>query len=546
MNTVISYIGVVLDFKAGKSGRRWQLWRPNVALCHQRDFHVDRLHLLVEKKYDEMNQFIVDDIHAVSPDTEVVLEYIEVDDPWNFESVYASLFDLAERMEFHPEKENYYVHLSTGTHVAQICLFLLAESHHFPAKLLQTMPGEPRTRDTAIGSISIIDLDLSNYDQIAARFAAKTTDDVSYLKSGIETKNAEFNKLIDRIERVAVASVDPILITGPTGAGKSLLARKIYDLRKQRLGLTGSFVEVNCATLRADMAMATLFGHVKGSFTGAEKDRPGLLRAADGGILFLDEIGELGLDEQAALLHAIEHKRFMPVGSDVPVESSFQLLCGTNRDLKQRIAEKKFREDLYSRINLWTFPLPALADRQEDIAPNVEYELNQFTQRTGKRTTFNAQALQRFLEFAVSPEASWRGNFRDLNAAITRMGTLAMGGRIDINIVNEEIARLKELWTGWGDNSSQATQFTVNEDILRRFDKLCKLKPALAELDRFDQVQLLDVLSVCWNCSSLANAGRVLFANSRQQKKIANDSDRLRKYLLKFDLDWETVKAISN
>ena len=219
MNTVISYIGVVLDFKAGKSDRRWQLWRPNVALCHQKDFHVDRLHLLVEKKYDEMNQFIVDDIHAVSPDTEVVLEYIEVDDPWNFESVYASLFDLAERMEFHPEKEDYYVHLSTGTHVAQICLFLLAESRHFPAKLLQTMPGEPRTRDTAIGSISIIDLDLSNYDQIAARFAAKTTNDVSYLKSGIETKNAEFNKLIDRIERVAVASVDPILITGPTGAG---------------------------------------------------------------------------------------------------------------------------------------------------------------------------------------------------------------------------------------------------------------------------------------------------------------------------------------
>lgn len=546
MNTVISFIGVVLDFKAGKSSKRWQLWRPNVAMCRQKDFPVDRLHLLVEKKYDEMNQFIVNDIHAVSPNTEVVLEYIEVDDPWNFESVYASLFDLAERLEFHPEKENYYVHLSTGTHVAQICLFLLAESHHFPAKLMQTMPGEPHTRDAAIGSISIIDLDLSKYDQIAARFAAKTSDDVSYLKSGIETKNADFNKLIDRIERVAVASVDPILITGPTGAGKSLLARKIYDLRKQRLGLTGSFVEVNCATLRADMAMATLFGHVKGSFTGAEKDRQGLLRAADGGILFLDEIGELGLDEQAALLHAIEHKRFLPVGSDVPVESSFQLLCGTNRDLKQRIAEKMFREDLYSRINLWTFQLPALADRLEDIAPNVEYELSQFTQRTGKRTTFNAQALQRFLEFAVSPEASWRGNFRDLNAAITRMATLAQGGRIDINIVSEEIARLKELWTGWGDNSSQTSKTTINDDILRRFDKLCKLKPALADLDRFDQVQLLDVLSVCWECSSIANAGRVLFANSRQQKKVANDSDRLRKYLLKFDLDWETVKSINN
>lgn len=542
MNTVISFVGVVLDFKAGKSRKRWQKWRPNVALCQQRNFPVDRLCLLVEKKYDSMNQAVIEDIHAVSPNTEVILEYIDFEDPWNFEEMYSSLFDLSARMDFHPEEEDYYVHLSTGTHVAQICLFLLAESRHFPAKLLQTFPGPPHTRDSAIGSVSIIDLDLSKYDQIAARFAAKTSDDVSYLKSGIATKNVSFNKLIDRIERVAVASVDPILITGPTGAGKSLLARKIYDLRKQRLGLTGSLIEVNCATLRADMAMATLFGHVKGSFTGAEKDRPGLLRAADGGILFLDEIGELGLDEQAALLHAIEEKRFLPVGADKPVESSFQLLCGTNRDLKQLIAEKKFREDLFSRINLWTFQLPALVDRLEDIAPNVEYELNQFAQRTGKLTTFNAQALQRFLEFAVSSEASWRGNFRDLNAALTRMATLAQGGRINIDIVNEEIVRLKELWSA----SNEKIDKLNNVASFRRFEDLCKTVPALTQLDRFDSVQLMDVLNVCWSSASLAEAGRILFSSSRQRKKTSNDSDRLRKYLLKFDLDWDLIRSVSS
>ena len=120
---------------------------------------------------------------------------------------------------------------------------------------------------------------------------------------------------------------------GPTGAGKSKLARRIYELKKTRQRVTGAFVEVNCATIRGDAAMSTLFGHVRGSFTGALRDRPGLLRAADGGVLFLDEIGELGPDEQAALLRAIEEKQFLPLGADREVRSDFQLIAGTNADL---------------------------------------------------------------------------------------------------------------------------------------------------------------------------------------------------------------------
>jgi transcriptional regulatory protein RtcR len=104
-------------------------------------------------------------------------------------------------------------------------------------------------------------------------------------------------------------------------------------LKKERRQVQGPFVEVNCATLRGDAAMSTLFGHVKGAFTGAVQDRPGLLRKANGGVLFLDEIGELGTDEQAMLLRAIEDKRFLPMGADREVSSDFQLLAGTNRDL---------------------------------------------------------------------------------------------------------------------------------------------------------------------------------------------------------------------
>ena len=206
---------------------------------------------------------------------------------------------------------------------------------------------------------------------------------MAFLKSGIATRNARFNTMIDEIERVAIKSKAPMLLMGPTGAGKSFLARRVYELKKSRHQLDGKFIDLNCATLHGDGAASTLFGHIKGSFTGAGADRPGLLRSAHKGLLFLDEIGELGLDEQAMLLKAIEEKRFFPVGADTEVQSDFQLIAGTNRDLGKEVAAGRFREDLYARINLWTYALPGLAQRPEDIEPNLEYLLAQYSVESG-------------------------------------------------------------------------------------------------------------------------------------------------------------------
>ena len=141
--------------------------------------------------------------------------------------------------------------------------------------------------------MSVIDLDLSRYNRIAQRFTRERDETVSFLKAGIPTRNARFNALIEQLERVAVRSRAPMLLVGPTGAGKSFLAKRVYELKRGRHRLAGPFIEINCATLRGDAAMSTLFGHVKGAFTGAQSARAGLLRAADGGLLFLDEIGEL-------------------------------------------------------------------------------------------------------------------------------------------------------------------------------------------------------------------------------------------------------------
>lgn len=146
---------------------------------------------------------------------------------------------------------------------------------------------------------------------IASRFAEERQQTLDFLKSGIATRNPHFNRMIEQIEKVAIKSRAPILLNGPTGAGKSFLARRIFELKQARHQFSGAFVEMNCATLRGDTAMSTLFGHVKGAFTGARESREGLLRSANGGMLFLDEIGELGADEQAMLLKAIEEKTFI-------------------------------------------------------------------------------------------------------------------------------------------------------------------------------------------------------------------------------------------
>ncbi len=197
--------------------------------------------------------------------------------------------------------------------------------------------------------------------------------------------------------------------------GNSRLARRIYELKKARRQIEGPFVEVNCATLRGDATMSALFGHTKGAFTGAVKDRPGLLKTAEGGVLFLDEVGELGPDEQAMLLRAVEEKAFLPVGADEEVRSTFQLICGSNRDLSAEVRRGNFREDLLARIHLWTFRLPGLRNRTEDIEPNLNYELDQFAGVTGKRITFNKEARQRFLDFTTGPGVLSLGSFRDLN-----------------------------------------------------------------------------------------------------------------------------------
>ena len=533
--TVISVLGTQKDAHGGSGPSRWDTWRPNIGLVQQDNLRIDELHLIFTSEFKNLADRIKADITTVSPETNVIFDIIELKNPWDFEEVYEKFYDYAKSPCFHDEETDYYIHISTGSHVEQICLFLLAESRHLAAKLIQTTPKEGHVRRSkdSKGTHTVIDLDLSRYDKLAKRFEIERLDDVSFLKQGIETKNAAFNTLIETIERVSVRSSDPILLTGPTGAGKSQLAKQIYLLKKQSEKVKGGFVAVNCATLGGELAKSALFGYKKGAFTGAAENHDGFLKEADGGILFLDEIGELPLEAQAMLLKAIEEKSFRPLGAAKDERSDFQLICGTNRNLAIDVQEKKFRADLLSRINLWSFRLPGLADRREDIEPNLEYELARYGERTGKHVSFNKEARERFLAFAFDKNTAWTGNFRDLNAMVVRMATLADGGRITAELVDDEIARMEEN----APPAAHADMATGSADLEALLGADCRNR-----YDDFDLVQLAHVVEVCRASDSAADAARKLYAVSLKTKTSTNHTDRLSKYLGRFGLKFKTLK----
>jgi DNA-binding NtrC family response regulator len=225
-----------------------------------------------------------------------------------------------------------------------------------------------------------------------------------------------------------VASTDlPVLIQGETGTGKELFARALHAESPRA---KAPFVPVNCASIPATLFESEVFGHVKGAFTGADRNHPGLVREAEGGTLFLDEIGELALDLQPKLLRMLQERRMRPVGSGQDVDIDVRIVAATNRDLRTRTLEGAFREDLYFRLAVIEIRVPPLRERLEDL-PILVRSLLARTDRPDAKVS--SRAMERLVAYA------WPGNVRELENELRRAVVFAGGGLIDERHLSDKL-----------------------------------------------------------------------------------------------------------
>ncbi|MBK8978416.1 MAG: sigma-54-dependent Fis family transcriptional regulator [Planctomycetes bacterium] len=269
-------------------------------------------------------------------------------------------------------------------------------------------------------------------EQRMATLAAITRAELDHDYAEVVGESPALLRHLRLLDRVCAAGDFPVLLIAESGCGKELAARAIHRYGRRA---HGPFVAINVAALRPELVESELFGHVRGAFTGADRDRPGLIREADGGVLFLDEVTEMPLDAQAKLLRFLEDRRVRPVGGDVAVEVELRIVAATNRDPLRAVRDGRFREDLYYRLAVVTVPLPALRDRLADLPPLVEHFLAEAAQGRGGTPRRASPAL-----LAALARRRWPGNLRELRNVLLRLDALADGDVIGDELLEPEPA----------------------------------------------------------------------------------------------------------
>jgi len=290
---------------------------------------------------------------------------------------------------------------------------------------------------------------------------------------GIVGRSRAMQEVIHKLERVA-QSRSTVLVTGETGTGKELAARAIHARSAER---DMPLIKVNCAAIPEALIESELFGHLKGAFTGATSTRRGRFALADGGTIFLDEIGTLGTAVQAKLLRVLQEREFEPVGSERTQKIDVRVIAATNRDLRAMVGDGTFQEDLYYRLSVIPVELPPLRERGEDIPPLVEHFVRKHAQRTGRPIEkVEPEALDRLLAY------DWPGNVRELENTLERAVVLSSGPVIDaaaISIVEPPASRSVGLPST---KLHENVEWAERESIRRALQRSGGVKKAAAEI----------------------------------------------------------------
>ena len=312
------------------------------------------------------------------------------------------------------------------------CHLMIKDGSYLPA--LKNASVLKDDQGVVLGAVEILsDLsELERLDEKVEFLSRKLEEDVGF--HGMIGKSALMQKLFDVLQKAANSEA-PVIIYGESGTGKDLAARVIHQLGKRK---NEPFIQFNCAALNEALLESELFGHIKGAFTGAYRHRQGRFEAANGGDIFLDEIGDVPLSTQVKLLRVLETKQFEHVGDHHPISVDVRIITATNKDLDELVIQKKFRDDLFFRINVFPIHIPPLRKRPEDIPLLVNTFISRLRTRTTKKISgLTSAAMERFMEY------HWPGNVRELKSALEFGFVIAEKGLIDLDQLPPNIAEPK-------------------------------------------------------------------------------------------------------
>jgi DNA-binding NtrC family response regulator len=361
---------------------------------------------------------------------------LDIPDPTDYEALFIHMSGLCRKIvaDHREAQPAYWIATASGTPQMQTVWFLLAQSGLIPATLLKiTPPRFLRAGRKAVSEI-LLPLDfpkvaLPDQDMLEMKAAylrkekleAEHTDLVGeFSRYRMIGKSAAMSALTETI-RAASRYDSAVLIQGETGTGKELVARAIHFNSPRK---TEPFIVVNCAAIPETLVEGELFGHEKGAFTGALQQRKGKFELADGGTIFLDEIGDMPLPAQAKILRVLQDGEITRIGGAGPIKTDVRVIAATNRELAAFIAAGKFREDLYYRLKVIDIALPPLRKRREDIPLLIDFFLSRHNDRFRQRKQLSREALRRMLEHP------WPGNIRELENAVERAFVLSKGSVI--------------------------------------------------------------------------------------------------------------------